>query len=150
MALFPSLFFAFRGIPCFLGCFPFFSKGFRGSEETENPCIFVGFPCVFPNERQGKEDQGRSSKIAQVLRIRLFMNKIVGLIPRAVASWSLLENVSLSDNTLSGLIPDAVSSWQGHLIWHQDTFDNDKRQKYLKLSNRLSLEKKLRELFISK
>ena len=47
----------FKEFLAFLSVFPFFSKDFRGSEETENPCFFGGFPCLFP-KKQGKEDQG--------------------------------------------------------------------------------------------
>ena len=54
---FPA-FLLFEEFLAFLSVFPFFSKDFRGSEETENPCIFGGFPCIFP-KKQGKEDQGR-------------------------------------------------------------------------------------------
>ena len=34
--------------------FAFFSRDFRGSEETENPCFLVGFPCVFSEARKGR------------------------------------------------------------------------------------------------
>ena len=40
-----------------------FSKHSGGSEETDNPCFFGGFPCLSPPQKeQGKEDQatGRS------------------------------------------------------------------------------------------
>ena len=36
--------------------FSFFSKDSRGSEDTESPCLFSGFPRVFSNKKkQGKE-----------------------------------------------------------------------------------------------
>ena len=50
-------FLLFEEFLAFVSVFPFFSKVCRGSEETENPCIFGGFPCIFP-KKQGKEDQG--------------------------------------------------------------------------------------------
>ena len=34
-----------------------FSWDFRGSLGKKNPCLFGGFPCLFP-KRQGKEDEG--------------------------------------------------------------------------------------------
>ena len=51
-------FLLFEEVLVFLSVFPFLSKVFRGSEETENPCIFGGFPCIFQKKKQGKEDQG--------------------------------------------------------------------------------------------
>ena len=53
-------FLLFKEFPAFWGVlFPPSSKDFRGSEETENPCFFGGFPCLFP-KKQGEEDQGGS------------------------------------------------------------------------------------------
>ena len=46
--------FAFRGIPCFFRCFSFFSKDLRGSEETDNPCIFGDFPCISQKSKEKK------------------------------------------------------------------------------------------------
>ena len=50
-------FLLFKEFLAFLSVFPFFSKDFRGSVETQNPCFFGVFPCLFP-KKQGKEDQG--------------------------------------------------------------------------------------------
>ena len=41
-----------REFLAFLSVFSFFSRDFRGSEEMENPCFLVDFPCVF-SKRQG-------------------------------------------------------------------------------------------------
>ena len=59
-----SSFPCFFGIPCFfsfarnsffLSVFPLFFRDFRGSLRKKNPCLFDGFPCLFPKKR-GKED----------------------------------------------------------------------------------------------
>ena len=39
------------------------SLGFRGSEETENPSIFGGFPCLFPKEARRRRS-GMAAPIA--------------------------------------------------------------------------------------
>ena len=39
----------------FSSVFPLLSRDFRGSLGKKNPCLFGGFPCLFP-KKQGKED----------------------------------------------------------------------------------------------
>ena len=51
-----------------MSVFAFLSRHFRGSEETENPCFLVGFPCVFL-KRQRKEDYGRFTQKYRVLAL---------------------------------------------------------------------------------
>ena len=39
----------------FLSVFPFFSRDFRSSVGTTNPCFFCGFSCLFPKKaRKGR------------------------------------------------------------------------------------------------
>ena len=53
-------FLLFEEFLVFLSVFRFFSKDFRGSEETENPCIFGGFPCICPKKRKEKKIRVRA------------------------------------------------------------------------------------------
>ena len=55
------------GIPCFFPCekflvflsvFPFFSRDFRGSVGTKNPCFLLVFFRAFFQKKEGKEGQG--------------------------------------------------------------------------------------------
>ena len=43
-----------KEILAFLSVFPPFSKDSRGSEETENPCFFGGFPCLSRKSKEKK------------------------------------------------------------------------------------------------
>ena len=43
-------FLLFKELPAFLSVFPSFSKSFRGSEETDNPCFFGGFSLPLPEK----------------------------------------------------------------------------------------------------
>ena len=49
-----------QGIPCFFERFSLLSQEFQGFRGENNPCFFGGFPCLFPQKKQGKEDQGSS------------------------------------------------------------------------------------------
>ena len=43
----------------FLSVFPFFSRDFRGSVGTKNPCFFGGFPALFPKNKERKDKVSR-------------------------------------------------------------------------------------------
>ena len=46
-------FLPFKELLVFWSVFAFFSRDFRVSEETENPCFLVGSPCVFSKKNRG-------------------------------------------------------------------------------------------------
>ena len=46
-----------RGFPCFLSVFPFFSRDFRGSAGIKNPCFFGGSPCRFPKKQKTRRTE---------------------------------------------------------------------------------------------
>ncbi len=67
----------------------------------DNPCHWHGVICTYKLDNDGHT-------VAQVKRLSLNLNNMIGTLPAAIFSLSRLEALDLSNNTLDGEIPESI------------------------------------------
>ncbi len=67
----------------------------------DNPCHWHGVICTYKLDNDGHT-------VAQVKRLSLNLNNMIGTLPAAIFSLSRLEELDLSNNTLDGEIPESI------------------------------------------